>query len=288
MPDFMIPYRLSISFCEMNIEIVRFTKVASEQPWIINSHAHENYEFHYIIDGKGTVTMEGSTFEIQKGEFYISAPFVKHEQKTNLESPMQEFCIECKIDFEGNADDVSPEMKKYKMITDLIGYRSYKDIKKIGECFYGIESIAKKNVFGTYTKIQLLSVQIITDCLGIVYEESSKIPNVMMNSINKQRITAIKNFIDANISESISLKDVAKEFNYSERHINRLIIAEYSCSFYQYVMKIRGEVAVRLLKNTNIPVEQVAVEAGFTNYRQMLRFFDKNNIGKPSEIRETR
>ena len=143
MPDFMIPYRLSISFCEMNIEIVRF---------------------HYIIDGKGTVTMEGSTFEIQKGEFYISAPFVKHEQKTNLESPMQEFCIECKIDFEGNADDVSPEMKKYKMITDLIGYRSYKDIKKIGECFYGIESIAKKNVFGTYTKIQLLSVQIITDC----------------------------------------------------------------------------------------------------------------------------
>ena len=49
-----------------------------------------------------------------------------------------------------------------------------------------------------------------------------------------------------------------------------------------------GERVISLDENTNIPVEQVAVEAGFTNYRQMLRFFDKNNIGKPSEIRETR
>lgn len=285
MPEFLIPYNLKINFCGMCIDIIRFTKMAPERPWMINAHAHENFEFHYIISGKGTVIIENNTVEIQEGDFYITAPFVKHEQKANPTDPMKEFCIECKLKFDKKEGGLESEIQKYETISKIIGYKNYKDTRNIADCFWQIEEVAKENSFGMYTKIQLLCTQIITDCFGIVYADYSSLPHSIQQDIKKQRTTAIKNYIDANISKNITLKDVAKKFYFSEKQANRIIMAEFNCSFYQYVMKLRSEVAVRLLKNTALTIEQVAIESGFGSYRQMLRVFERYHIDKPSKIR---
>ncbi len=283
-PYFVIPAGLTIRFGGMTIKVVRFTKINSNIPWDIGAHAHENFEFHYIFDGKGVVDIEKNQIHVQKNNFYITGPFIKHGQHTDEHDPMKEYCIECKIDFEEDRDN--QETARFESISKIPDYECYEDSGTILEKLQLIEELGKNETFGVLSQIQLLTAQVVLLSLQGKYQKYFLLPHKVKQDMSKQRVTAIKNYIDANISENITLKDVAQKFFFSEKQINRMIIAEYKCTFHQYVSRIRLEMAVNLLKDTIIPIEDVATEAGFTSYRQMLRVFDKNNLEKPSDIRK--
>lgn len=283
-PIFVIPNDLSIRFEDMTIEVVRFTKICSNIPWDIGAHAHENFEFHYIFDGEGTVEIEKNLIYVKKNNFYITGPFVKHGQHTDSQNPMKEYCIECKIKFE--ASKGNHETAKFESITKIPGYECYEDTEQILQKFERIEEYSKCETFGAQSQIKLLTAQIILSCLQIKEQKYFLLPYKMKQDMRKQRIIAIKNYIDANISENITAKDVANKFFFSEKQVNRLILSEYKCTFHQYVLKMRLEMALKLLKDTIIPIEDVAAESGFSNYRQMLRAFERQNLEKPSSIRK--
>ena len=114
-----------ISFNSTDFRIIRLSHVYdNHQQWVIPFHAHESYEFHYISSGEGYIDIEDETFFVRRGDFYITAPYVRHKQSSSAKNIMEEYCVECKIDLETNQvfsqngrDITKDEIKQLKVFT---------------------------------------------------------------------------------------------------------------------------------------------------------------------------
>ena len=90
--DLMNNVPFELHFNGIRLRIVRVSRVCDNTiPWIIPYHAHEKFEFHYVSGGKGYIDIENSGFEVVKGDFFITAPYVRHRQSSHSTSIMEEF-----------------------------------------------------------------------------------------------------------------------------------------------------------------------------------------------------
>lgn len=76
------------TICALNIVFEQF-----KRPVPAHSHTEGSFEIHYIPYGKGEVYLSGSHFPLQAGSLYVTGPGILHEQFTDPEDPMAEYCI---------------------------------------------------------------------------------------------------------------------------------------------------------------------------------------------------
>ncbi len=55
-----------------------------------HSHAANSYELHYILGGKGTLVTDTNSFEVKKGDLFVTGPFAYHQQNTDKSDPLEE------------------------------------------------------------------------------------------------------------------------------------------------------------------------------------------------------
>ena len=278
-----------IRFEGITMTVSRFSKVEDETPWGIQSHAHLNFEMHYIFDGRGSITLGHTGFEIGKGEYYICPPFIDHDQKTDDKDPMKEFCVECKLE----VDDAGEEngSAAYGQLLNKLFYGKYSDHDGyILKCFQLMDSILTSNDgkmrVEDETILKSLLMNVAISMLFFTRNDSeSAMSRQDWNDINYHRATSIRNYLEANYKNDISVRDCTKIFFLSERQIDRIPNKVFHESFYSLLMKTRVNIAMNLIKTTNLPIEYIAAEVGFTGYRQMLRCFKKFNIENPTVLR---
>ena len=62
---------------------------------------------------------------------------------------------------------------------------------------------------------------------------------------------------------------------------------KFNCTFHEYLSKYRIGKAKKLLEKTDMPIEQVAFESGFSSHYYMYQVFKKENIGTPLNYRKS-
>lgn len=68
-------------------------------PWIIPFHVHPTLELHYILAGKGQIQIEDRLFSVKSNDIYVTLPFVPHQQISDADEVMEEYCISCTLSF---------------------------------------------------------------------------------------------------------------------------------------------------------------------------------------------
>ena len=83
---------------------------------------------------------------------------------------------------------------------------------------------------------------------------------------------------------NLSLSEISKNCGINKRYISEIIQGKTGLSFKQYVNKLRISEAKRLLKETNLPFNEIGYKVGFNSPSNFNRVF-KNQVGKsPSEF----
>lgn len=106
-------------------------------------------------------------------------------------------------------------------------------------------------------------------------------------SDNSARLTTrVKNAIRSQLKQGVSRKDiVAEQMGMNARTLQRKLQQE-SASYQQILDEVRQELAVDYLKNSQLPLQEIAVRLGFTEARSFHRSF-KTWTGKtPGEYRD--
>ena len=276
---------LLVEFEGLKINIYRFSRISDTMEWEIPLHAHKNFELHYIFAGRGEVKLGMDDITVTAGDFYICAPFIQHSQKADRTDPMQEYCIECEIECVEN--DQNTDRKILAQLISLYG-KCYNrgNNEKILLMFQELENLyATKDTFASriYTKSLMLSV--ILYMLTAIGKECGDVNRKGFVFLNSQRAVSIRNYLESNLMNDITIRDCANVFYLSERHIDRIMKEEYSETFYQYLQRLRTEVAGRRLASTNMSVDEIAEKSGFGSYRNMIRSFKRLQMKNPSEIR---
>jgi len=106
------------------------------------------------------------------------------------------------------------------------------------------------------------------------------------NSNNSELIEKILEYIQEHYAQNdLSLNRLAEKFHISVPYLSKIFEEHVETNFMDFLIKVRIEKAMELLANSNIKINEVAQEVGYTNSHSFIRAF-KKYVGKtPGEFR---
>ena len=123
------------------------------------------------------------------------------------------------------------------------------------------------------TAAQMLAVHLLR-----YYTEPAKDRREIEEAIQKltrHQITRVTDFMLAHLSQDLSLDMLAQQIGFSTYHFARVFRQTTGESPHQFVLRLRSEQAQRLLKETDIPLAQIALECGFANQSHLTLVFKR-------------
>lgn len=104
-------------------------------------------------------------------------------------------------------------------------------------------------------------------------------------SVSAGTVRRALEFIGDNLTGDLSLADIARAADTSERHLYRLFREAVGLSPHQYVIRGRVEEARALLRRTDLTIAEVAVSSGFAHHQHLNRHFKRLTGASPERFR---
>lgn len=114
--------------------------------------------------------------------------------------------------------------------------------------------------------------------------ENARIPT--HRNSHKRNLQNVKEYLEKNYSEKISLDDLSETFFINKFYLTRLFREQYGTSVNDYLIQIRLEHAKELLTSTKMPVKKVCSACGFANTNYFYKVFRKREGISPGEFQK--
>ncbi|MBY0146983.1 response regulator [Neobacillus niacini] len=141
--------------------------------------------------------------------------------------------------------------------------------------------------FQTMLKIQEFNVTLVQlkELLIHFILESKKEITELRRFSTQSEVYKIKQYIDSNYHENISLKSIAAKFYMNPVYLGQLFKKTYGIYFKDYLLQIRITEAKRLLRQSENRIYEIAECVGFNNTDYFVTIFGKLENITPSEYR---
>ncbi len=107
-----------------------------------------------------------------------------------------------------------------------------------------------------------------------------------ISSDNVLSIQAVKDYIDENYIQKISLDNLEKKFFINKYYLVRLFKKQYGFTVNDYIIRLRITKGKKLLRFSNKTIEEISYECGVQNSAYFSRIFKKIEGVSPSEYRK--
>ncbi len=94
-----------------------------------------------------------------------------------------------------------------------------------------------------------------------------------------------KEYICSHLQEDISLEQLAQNLNYSTAYLSRLIKKETGSTFSELLQELRIQKAKDLLRKSEVKINSVAVQTGYSDISYFISVFKKKTGVTPNEYR---
>ena len=246
-------------------------------------HCHPEYEINLVMKTSGTRVVGDYEEAFSDLDIVMTGPYVPHVWKSDL---LTNHVITIQF---------SSDLLSFQMINK----RLFMPIRQLlvdstqGLQFYGSEAERIRDEIMELTRIQ--GFQTATKFLTLLnfmaaaprrklvsnmYESEN-----LVNSSKSRRITKACKYIEENISQKISLAEVAALVNMSESAFSHFFKKKTGISFITYVNNLRVAKACDMLINTSSSASEICYDCGFNNKSNFIRIFTKRKNMTPIEYR---
>ena len=118
------------------------------------------------------------------------------------------------------------------------------------------------------------------------YSDAKLITENTNGGLSGYKLNRVKDFIDANLENDLSLADLAAIADLSQFHFARAFRKSTGQTTQQYVTKRRIERAKQLLAENDLPIVEVGFQTGFKNQSHFTTLFRKYTKFTPKSWRE--
>lgn len=275
---------LNFIYDGLNINVLWFRSMTNVGNWIIERHMHSSYEFHFIEEGSCEVITDTTRFTVNKGEFYLTASNVFHEQRNINNCQIIEYSLNCDLNI---LNDTSVEMVNLISVFKSAQCIAYKDDNNCCGLFNHVLEEAYFERVGFFSSIKSFIPLILINAArsmpqnrGYAYSTPKK-----SNSSNF-RMTQIERFINDNISTPISVSSIATYMHLSQKQICRIIKESKNMSTKEFVNSIKLSQAKELLNNSNHHIKRIADILGFSSEYYFSQFFKNLEGYSPAVYRQ--
>lgn len=100
-----------------------------------------------------------------------------------------------------------------------------------------------------------------------------------------QVITDIMDYINDHLREDISIDDICLHLHISKYYACHLFKKITDMTIMQYILQRRLSIAKMLLHSTELPVSEIAMQLGFSNFSVFSRTFKEYELKTPTQYR---
>lgn len=228
----------------------------------------EIYCVEYIISGSGTVETPAGTFHPCAGDTYLLHLGDRHLYYSDASNPWTKIWI----NFCGSL--VKPMLESYALADSF-----YFPSADTGGFIRRIQRIAWSGAGDS---------EIMERCSLILHELFQFLSGTRMNSgpAISENARLMKEYLDSHISEKISLSSLRPVTYLSVSQMIRVFKEAYGETPYEYYIARRIETARLLLRNTTVPIREIAERTGFSDEHYFSGFFKEKCGIPPKEYRQ--
>ena len=252
----------------------------------VEKHTHNFVEFAYVFSGKCVHYVDGIEYPAQKGDLLFINSGSEHTIKSNDCVTYADILLKP----EYISDSLTNNENVFSLL-DLDGFEEFAEI------------INRENYLVSFTGDERKTMETF---INLITEEQDLIKPgfeiVMKSGINtlltfifrKMSLPMKHNFgVDWNLIShikenciTITMANAAKKCGYSEAHFSRLFKEFIGTNFSEYVTNCKIEKACRLLKETEMSVEEIIANTGFTNRTRFFKVFAEKTGMTPKKYRK--
>lgn len=222
----------------------------------------------YIVEGTGTVIVDGVEYTASKGDIYILHKGTNHRYFCGWEKPWTKIFFnvygslcEKLLESYGLKDDViisgAPLEDEFRLFYDIARDPDETDVNMFNKCAIQLHKIVQ----GMHAKKYHLA-----------YEDSEA--------------QVIKRLLDQNIFNPISIDFLSEKLFRSNDYIHKLFRKTYGITPYEYFITRRIEVAKLMLKNTSKSVNEISQQLCYSTPNYFSNQFRQRTSYTPTEYRK--
>jgi len=235
-------------------------------------HAHKNdYQLIYIEKGEGIVAIENEIYSVSQRDLICIRPDQLHCSYD--EAPTYFELIEILWYFK---DAIQPDLN-LKQITRL---EADSEIVHCLNCLIA-EALVKRTRYQLMMKLLLAEILLYLERMS---PQSLRKEGEYFDSTQSQRVRKVLDYIHLNYKQNLSLDDMAKIAGISSHYLCRIFKQFTNYSPINYWIKIRLDIAIDLLKNSDYNISEIAEMVGFEDIYYFSRLFKKWMGQSPSHF----
>ncbi len=269
-------------------KLCKLYKVTDAQPSGTEMHYHDYMQMWYVVKGSCKHVVEGTSHLLEKDEIFIIPPKVEHMTTplANTEIICCEFSYE---DFfndgqEDLYDDIYASIIDFSSIWCFLSEES--DIHSHFKLQVEISEIIKSKMsymLNIYTKAELYFEQIIrTEIISLLillsreYKKSPLSENITaLHERYKPMVEKAIVYVNENFAKPLKLEEVCKISMVSKTYFCYIFKMITQRTFIEYLIDLRVQKAVELLKDLDNSITWIGFEVGFNDSTHFSRTFKK-------------
>lgn len=240
---------------------------------MLSPHYHEFYELYYLESGQRYHLINNNMYLIEGGQFLLFEPYMCHHSYGDKDVPFCRLVIYFRED-----EIISNELKQ--ILKGSSG--AYKLQKDETTQFYQLMNMihAEKQNPQQYSNEYCQSL--LNTMLIILFRNKRQ----KMRLVQKNQITDIISYINANYMNDLSITDIAGHFYISTFYLCREFKKHTNSTIVQYINKTRIMNAQRLLYSSDDNITNISMNTGFSNVSHFGRVFKDITGFTPSSWRK--
>lgn len=237
----------------------------------------KNAVMHYVSKGKGTFKVNNKIFNLKQGDIFIILKGMNVEYMASMDDPWEYYWI-------GFSGSNSIEYLNRTSIIDSYVVTCTED-SKIPNIILNMCEISKN-----YNPSSSDDIVLLRELYSLLYTFIKEFPKEFEYK-DKELHTYIQdaiNFINSNYMNSITVNEIANHVNLSRSYLYKMFIKNLKVSPQKYLINLRMYKATLLLKNTKLPIGEVANKVGYTDSLLFSKTFSKYFSVSPLNYRNNK
>ena len=230
----------------------------------------------YCVEGKGRISLDKKSHEINSGDFVV-IPFNKpHSYETDIQNPWTIYWCH----FRGEqADEIIKQIYiKYGSLKSSIPFSDAR-IELFNSLYLNLE---KGYSFENISYVNLLFPQFLSSFL--FYEKF----NVNLENHELDIIDLSIHYMQENVFKHLTLGALAKNVNSSPSHYSAVFKKKTGFPPIEYLNHLKIQKACQFLQFTELRIKEIAIKVGIEDQYYFSRLFTKTMGYSPSEYRSQR
>ncbi len=236
--------RLGELFLNATYRIEVWGEYKCGKDWCISDRVFYDYDFVFIVEGKGTVKVNENSYNIEVPELFIFKPGDLVNATHDPRNPLRMFAMHFFI-----ADRAGRDVFQYFVVPDRVKILNPSRLEDVFRRY-----MTNSSESGLHLRKMISFLQIVS----ILTSSSSLMPNAKLDPDYEKGIRVdsytraffrIYDYIESNLSRKIDLDQLSAQFFVSRNSLIRLFKKETGLAPKQFVKKLRMENALFMLES---------------------------------------